>query len=303
MPELSIIVPVYNVDQFLPRCIESILNQTYTDYELILINDGSTDLSAEIIRKYASSDRRIVTFEQSNQGVSAARNRGLEKASGKYISFIDADDWIEKSMYDRMIKIMNQNDVDLVCCNWYRNYEDEREEEQVISFDTSMMTSVQFICHMFDIPRSIGGSNWNKIFVREKIRYHYDETIRFCEDNKFLLQYCIGVQNTFFLKDTLYHLFERADSATRGSGFDILQMLNTRKQLIDIAKEFKIEVKNAAEGDYLDQCKLYLNRADIDSAIKPQIRALLKKYVRDNKWSVFFNPCIFWKQKILYFLT
>ena len=92
MPKISIIVPVYNTEKYLPRCIDSILNQTFKDFELILINDGSTDLSAEIIEDYARMDKRIKTLHIENSGQGAARNRGLDIATGDYIGFVDSDD-------------------------------------------------------------------------------------------------------------------------------------------------------------------------------------------------------------------
>lgn len=103
---VSIIVPVYKVEKFLPKCIESVLNQTYTDFELILVDDGSPDKSPEICDKYAELDKRVVVIHQKNAGVSAARNAGLENAKGEYIGFVDPDDWIAPKMYEQMIFAM-----------------------------------------------------------------------------------------------------------------------------------------------------------------------------------------------------
>lgn len=110
MPKISIIVPIYNTEKYLQRCIDSILNQTFKDFELILVNDGSTDLSGKIIEDYARKDKRIKTLHIENSGQGAARNRGLDIATGDYIGFVDSDDWIHQDMYQVLYReCRNQN--------------------------------------------------------------------------------------------------------------------------------------------------------------------------------------------------
>ena len=105
-PEISIIVPVYNVEKYLKRCIDSILNQSFTDFELILVDDGSTDNSGEIIDEYAIKDERIKVIHKENGGLSSARNVGIEYSKGNYIAFVDSDDYINKNMYKFYIKML-----------------------------------------------------------------------------------------------------------------------------------------------------------------------------------------------------
>lgn len=106
MPELSIIVPIYNVENYLEKCIKSILAQTFTDFELILVNDGSPDKSDVIMKKYEILDNRIINIFQDNKGVSAARNVGLSRARGKYVAFVDPDDYIEEDTYEKLLPPM-----------------------------------------------------------------------------------------------------------------------------------------------------------------------------------------------------
>ena len=127
MPKLSIIVAIYNVEKWLPRCIESIFAQTFTDFELILVDDGSSDGCAGIIDHYTKCDRRIVAVRQKNRGVSSARNTGLALASGEYIGFVDADDWIDRNMYLKLITCAKSTEAELVYCN----HDFVREEETV----------------------------------------------------------------------------------------------------------------------------------------------------------------------------
>lgn len=116
MPLLSIIIPVYNVEQYLERCIESIINQTLKDLEIILVNDGSTDRSGEICERYANQDNRILVINKKNGGVSSARNVGLEIARGEWIAFVDSDDYIEKNMYEILYKNAIKYDVEVSSC-------------------------------------------------------------------------------------------------------------------------------------------------------------------------------------------
>ncbi|MEH7309214.1 glycosyltransferase, partial [Neobacillus drentensis] len=116
MNTISIIVPIYNVEQFLPNCIDSILIQSFTDFELILVNDGSTDRSGEICDLYARMDNRIKVIHKPNGGVSSARNKGIDISKGNYIAFVDPDDTIEPKMYDVLLQSALRYKADIVVC-------------------------------------------------------------------------------------------------------------------------------------------------------------------------------------------
>ena len=122
MELISIVVPIYNVSEYLPECIESILNQTYSDIEVILVNDGSTDGSGAICEAYAKKDSRIKVITQKNCGLTVTRRNGVMSAEGRYIGFVDGDDWIEPDMYECLMDYMYNNDVDIVTSAGYRNY-------------------------------------------------------------------------------------------------------------------------------------------------------------------------------------
>lgn len=123
-PKISIIVPVYKVEEYLPKCIDSILAQTFTDFELILVDDGSPDRCGEICDEYAKEDSRIVVIHKENGGQATARNMGLDIARGEYIGFVDSDDWIEKDMYEILYRLCINNDCEIAnCCStiYYKN--------------------------------------------------------------------------------------------------------------------------------------------------------------------------------------
>ena len=113
---VSVIIPVYGVEKYIAQCLESVINQTYNNLEIIVVNDGTKDRSAEIAKEYAAKDSRIKVYDFENGGISVARNRGLEIATGDYISYIDSDDWLDKRMYETLLKSAIQNNADMVKC-------------------------------------------------------------------------------------------------------------------------------------------------------------------------------------------
>lgn len=115
-PLISVIIPVYGVEKYIAQCLDSIINQTYKNLEIIVVNDGTKDRSAEIAKEYATKDSRIKVYDFQNGGLSVARNRGLEIATGDYISYIDSDDWLDTKMYETLLEAAMKNDADMVKC-------------------------------------------------------------------------------------------------------------------------------------------------------------------------------------------
>ena len=131
---ISIVIPVYNAEEYLEKCIDSILAQTYPDWELVLVDNGSTDESMEICRAYAKRDVRITAFHQyRNQGVSVARNLGMERCTGEFITFIDADDWVKKDYLEKLAKMQKKQNADMVICGYDRVYDEDRSKNVEIS--------------------------------------------------------------------------------------------------------------------------------------------------------------------------
>lgn len=127
MKLLSIIVPVYNVKSYLKKCVESIINQTYTNLQIILVDDGSTDGSQDICDEFAQRDSRIVVIHKENGGQSTARNVGMDRAKGVYIAFVDSDDWLEPNMYEALISQLEKHEADIVACSFYECKGDEKK--------------------------------------------------------------------------------------------------------------------------------------------------------------------------------
>ena len=115
-PLISVIIPVYGVEKYISQCLESVINQTYKNLEVIVVNDGTKDRSAEIAKEYAAKDSRIKVYDFENGGLSVARNRGLEIATGEYISYLDSDDYLDTKMYETLLEAAMKNDADMVKC-------------------------------------------------------------------------------------------------------------------------------------------------------------------------------------------
>lgn len=180
-PLISIIIPVYNAEKYLNRCIDSILNQTYKNLEIVLINDGSTDRSGEICQKYSQSDIRIIYIEQKNVGQGVTRSRGVEICKGDYIAFVDDDDYILPTMYETMLNAITNNQVDMCVCQWNYELPDGTHTINNKIYDENFYgkkSSVEFAQYLYKYnnQENYGYANglvvspWNKLFKKEIIK-------------------------------------------------------------------------------------------------------------------------------------
>ena len=217
MPRISIIIPVYNVEKYLPQCLESVCRQTYSFLEIILVDDGSTDDSGIICDIWAAKDSRIKVIHQNNSGVSSARNAGLQFASGEYIGFVDSDDWIESNMYEKLATAIRN--ADTVSCG----YVDYPYGEGV---PVPKGTKNQPICDSADAIIAFFERNgyfttlWNKLFRREVVMHEgkliqFDTSLSFGEDEVWLLMILRNCNRVGFVPEALYHWRPRSGSVTR----------------------------------------------------------------------------------------
>lgn len=223
---VSVIVPVYNVKEYLKQCLDSIVNQSLKEIEIILVNDGSTDGSEDICKEYLEKDGRIILINQKNAGLAAARQAGLDIARGEYIGFVDSDDWLELSMYEEMYITAKNNDVDIVFCNVYR---DESKKEQIYFnpgfYDRKGMEEVIFprLLANFDENKNectLRWCNWLRIYRRgliEKNNIRFDSRFRRCQDLPFTFECTIHANNYYYLGDRyLYHNRMNFESLSKG---------------------------------------------------------------------------------------
>ena len=225
---VSIIVPIYNVGKYLDDCINSILAQTFTDFELILVDDGSTDNSGAICDAFAKRDSRIKVIHKKNNGVVSARKDGILAAKGKYIGYVDGDDWIEKDMYEKLVCYMDKYDCDLVMCDIVHEdtarfletggttdsiedgyYDEKKMREKVFP---TMVYSGRF--YEFGIYPVV----WNKLYKREKLIEHQcavDNRITIGDDTACVFPYILDSKSMYFIKGVpLYHYRHPESSMT-----------------------------------------------------------------------------------------
>ena len=191
--DLTIIIPVYNSEDTIERCIDSIVGQSFSDFEIILIDDGSSDRSIQICESYAKRDERIKLFCAKHGGASAARNLGLRNARGRYIMFVDSDDFIRKSAVDNLMTLLNPNEYDL-CISGFEYWEMENEKKEVIVGKNFSGNLIDFIQSSFVelIKNSIMYTQCGKLFKRdiiEKNNISFLEKYSICEDALFTLEY------------------------------------------------------------------------------------------------------------------
>lgn len=201
MPKVSVIVPVYNVEKLLNRCIESILNQTYEDFELILVDDGSPDKCGEICDKFVEQDSRVKCIHKKNGGVSRARNIGLDIAKGRYICFVDSDDWIEPDLIEECVKYIELEGSDVVLFDWYVGPIEDRHYMHYNEQYTVSVEAVRNGVYWDEIPSMI----CNKFFVAElwkDIRYPVDVNF---EDLAVMPDIFERVKNISYIKKALYN--------------------------------------------------------------------------------------------------
>lgn len=199
MKLLSIIVPVYNVKPYLKDCVESIINQTYKNLQILLVDDGSTDGSQDICDEYARKDSRIVVIHKENGGLSTARNEGMDRAEGEYIAFVDSDDWLEPNMYDAMITQLEKYDADLVACSFFECKGDEKK-----AVGDSKNVTVLDKEEIFINKNQLRFLAWNKVFRKSLV-----EGLRFVpgqvyEDFHFCRQVFLQTKKLIYLDVPFY---------------------------------------------------------------------------------------------------
>lgn len=202
---ISVIVPIYNIEKYLPQCIESIVKQTYTNLEIILVNDGSTDSSGDICNKYSLNDSRIVVINKENGGLSDARNAGIEAANGSYIGFVDGDDWIEEMMYQNLLSAIKEFDADLsfgVTERETRKHFENNITNELVVIDGDDILNA-YICPEHN-PHILKAA-WDKLYKRDLIG-----ELRFIkgihgEDGPFNMEIMCKAKKCVFVSKVIYH--------------------------------------------------------------------------------------------------
>ena len=238
MDLVSVVVPVYNVEKYLNRCVESIVNQTYKNLEIILVDDGSLDNCPVMCDEWAKKDNRIKVIHKKNGGVSSARNAGIDKSNGKYISFIDPDDYIEENMYFLMIKKFISQNLDICCCN----FKEVDENDSVLSetnFNNDPLLGRNILA---DYIRNgqYNPSCCNKLYVLEIIKKNkilFEVNTSIGEDFLFNYHYFKYCKKSGCIKETAYsYMVKRSDSLTKKIDEKRVERWNNTKKIMEYEK-------------------------------------------------------------------
>lgn len=257
-PRISIVVPIHNGEEYLKKCIDSIIDQTEKNIEIILVENGSTDNSGIICDSYAKQDSRIVVVHQECNGVSFARNTGIELAKGEYIGFVDADDWIDRNMYERLLDKATQTDSDIVMCDATTVYSNGKTQADTITqlSENTILTKSDFTPSLL---LEMAGSAWRCIYSkriynakRRKYPLAFPLGVKFSEDRIFNL-YAFGYANSVsYVKCSYYNRFMNLKSVVHRfhpDYFEAVKKAHTQTQFaIDRAwsgnKKYKIAYLN-----------------------------------------------------------
>ena len=279
MIKVSVIVPVYNTEKYLRRCLDSLVNQTLKEIEIIIINDCSTDNSKNILDEYEKKYQNIKVFHnKTNKGIGYNRNLGIKKASGEFIGFIDSDDWVEKNMFEKMYNKAKRDNLDLVICNYFRKLMKEDELIDIESdfnikyFDnTSLEKSPNLLLYINTAP-------WNKLYKKELI-----ENVKFPEDLKyedavFVMESLAEAKNIGMVEDKLNYYLVRSKSETT--------VMN--EKVFDILTITKIIENNFKKTKYYDDIKDFVEAYIITNLFR---YTLQQKYQEDKLLkNKFINP-------------
>ena len=235
-PLISVIVPVYNVQKYLPMCLNSVLAQTFGDFEVICVDDGSTDDSLKILQEYAAKDKRIKVIHQENQGVSAARNCGLSFAIGHYIYFMDSDDFISQKCFEKAAEIIDRYSPDCVMFD-YR----EVSENEILN-DDAPEVKVQKLENPFELfmqkHSPIYSNLWTKIYKTGIIgKQCFDENMIYGEDLWFNIQFLSKAQKFYYIRQQMYGYVKHENSITK-SKFNVRKALSFLKLCFNIKENF-----------------------------------------------------------------
>lgn len=264
-PTVSIIVPVYNAEKFLNRCVDSILGQEYRDFELILVDDGSRDMSGSICDAYAKTDERVVVIHKENSGVSDTRNQGIERAKGTYLQFVDSDDWLTPDATKLMVRAAEEHGCDMVISDFYRVVGDMVSRKGDIESDC-VIDREEFASFMMENPADYYyGVLWNKLYRRDLVNrfgIRMDAEISWCEDFMFNLEYIRYAKVFYALHAPIYYYVKRKGSlASQG-----INISKTVKMKLNVFEYYNNFYKHVLEEEDYEKNRLQVYRFFIDAA-------------------------------------
>ena len=297
---ISIIIPVYNSENTLKRCFDSLIEQSYSNLEFIVINDGSVDQSNKICHDYAKMDKRFKIIVQDNQGVSTARNNGLKQSSGKYICFVDSDDDISKFFIEKLYKKMISSKSDMVVCNMNvitskREYSKQFSVNLNESFD-----KITFYKHI----NEFGGYLWNKIFKKELLYdLEMDKTIFNCEDELFVVNYVERCNSISCIVESLYNYYVNESSSSSWQKWNDRKatIIDAKEKILSIFNKYDITVYKDFYFWYFYHLNDIFHRYSKEYVGKSKLKKVYKKIIHLNCYSFFEKMFVFFFYHFYFF--
>ena len=271
-PAITIIVPVYNAEKFLHRCLDSIIYQTFTNWECILIDDGSPDNSGAICDDYVARDSRFRVIHQKNKGVSAARNAGLDSAKGNWIGFVDSDDWIEPNMYEYLYNNTQKMKADCVICSFFGQHKHQIRK----------ICSKKEVFKFLFLVEGFGGYSFLRLISAEKIGgIRYDSSLSYLEDTKFFYEVFHNCRKVYWDNTPLYHYIQNPESVTHKIGLSkpASQGLHFMRDLANSEQNgyLKRIIRISTSNFVIELAMQYVLAAYIDNSEFEFLKSLIKK--------------------------
>ena len=262
---ISIIIPIYNTAMYLPEMLRCLSAQTERDLEIILVNDGSTDASGDICEEYGDQDPRVIVIQKENTGVSDSRNRALDRARGKYLQFLDSDDWITPDATRLFVRAAEEYGCDMVISDFYRVVGERLSPKGDIE-EEGVLTREEFAAHMMENPADFYyGVLWNKLYRRDIVEEHklrMDTDISWCEDFMFNLEYIRYAKVFYALHAPIYYYVKRKGSlASQG-----INISKTVKMKLNVFEYYNNFYKHVLEEEDYEKNRLQVYRFFIDAA-------------------------------------
>lgn len=282
---VTVIVPVFNLKKTLKKCVDSVLSQTYSDLEIILVDDGSTDSSEKLCDTYPVADSRVSVLHVENGGVASARNHGIKIAKGEYITFIDSDDHIEPDYLEKLVAAMDGDDCILSMCN---SYEFKNGDLKKRIFSTKEKCSVKEYFEVAYYYRAEGGTCWGKLFRTADIKNMFRD-FNYCEDVFFIFDYLAGRDGYIsIVPDCLYYYVRREDSITgMNRTSDLADMLGVCNGIREICCDKYPDIIDAANSLLVNNAFfVYLKSQSDKSAEGKSLREKAIKDVRKYRGKV-----------------
>ena len=281
---VSIIVPIYNVEQFLDRCIDSVVKQTYKNLEIILVNDGSTDSSLEICKRWKNKDKRIILVNKKNGGLSDARNSGIDKSNGEFLYFLDSDDFIENNTIELMMKKMAEHNSEIVISNRYHYYDNGKKiikfkmekNDLILDTETSLFELNNF--KYYDM------SACSKLFKKdlfEQIRFPIK---KLCEDFYVMYKILEKSKKIIYISTPLYYYYQREGSISKNKNMNIDFVIAAKEQMEYLEEKYP-KLKNCVRSTYASANMTVYNQVlraggKVDRDKRKQLQREVKKYIK-----------------------